>query len=92
MRRASCIRCECRASAKRRIAEATSTIFCLDDGTLPIEIAQSGGVVRELISEDNSQDGHGGFNPAPPTERDGMARQRPEQNFTFGQSRVHFLG
>jgi hypothetical protein len=62
-----------------------------DDVTLQIEVGQRGQVVRELVPEDDSQDGHGGVNPAPWTDRDNAARQRSEQNFTFCQSRAHFL-
>ena len=49
------------------------------------------GFVRELVAENNSQDGHVGANPPFSADRGGAARQRSEQYFTFSQSRAHFV-
>jgi hypothetical protein len=62
-----------------------------DGVTACIEVVQRGQVQRQLVSENNSQDGHDGATPGPDAGRGYIARQRSEQYFTFTQSRSHFF-
>ena len=62
-----------------------------DGVTAWIEGVQRRKVQRQLVSENNSQDGHDGASPGPDAGRGDAARQRSERYFTFAQSRSHFF-
>ena len=62
-----------------------------DGVTAWTEVLQRGQLQRQLVTENNSQDGHDGASPGPDAGRGGAARQRSEQYFTFAQSRAHFF-
>ena len=56
-----------------------------------IKIVQRRQIQRQLVPKNNSQHSHEGASPSPDLRRDGAARQRSEQYFTFAQLRIHFF-